>query len=66
MEARLNELEVKLGFAEDQLDALNRTVYRQQRQIDQLQSTVRALREQLAAAAPAEGRNLLDEIPPHY
>ena len=36
MEARLTELEVKLGFAEDLLDALNRTVYRQQQQIDKV------------------------------
>ncbi|MDD5248236.1 MAG: SlyX family protein [Rhodocyclaceae bacterium] len=66
MEARINELEVKLSFAEDLLEELNRTVYRQQQQIDQLQLAVRDLREQLAAAAPSEGRNLRDEIPPHY
>ena len=66
MEARINELEVKLAFAEDLLEGLNRTVYRQQQQIDQLQLAVRELREQLAASAPAEGRSLRDEIPPHY
>ncbi|OHC62711.1 MAG: SlyX protein [Rhodocyclales bacterium GWA2_65_20] len=66
MESRLNELEVKLSYAEDLLDELNRTVYRQQQQIDRLVSEVRELREQLAAAAPTEGRSLRDEIPPHY
>ncbi len=66
MDTRINELEVKLSFAEDQLDALNRTVYRQQQQIDLLQQAVRALREQMAAVAPAEARSLRDEIPPHY
>ncbi len=66
MDARINELEVKLSFAEDQLDALNRTVYRQQQQIDLLQQAVRALREQMAAVAPTEARSLRDEIPPHY
>ena len=66
MESRLNELEVKLSYAEDLLDELNRTVYRQQQQIDRMVSEVRELREQLAAAAPAEGRSLRDEIPPHY
>ena len=65
MEARLNELEAKLSFAEDQLEALNRTVYRQQQQIDQLLAAVRALHEQ-QAAAPVQGRNLREEIPPHY
>jgi SlyX protein len=63
---RLTELEVKTAFAEDMLDALNATVYRQQQQIERLQHEVRELREQLAAAAPAEGRSLRDEIPPHY
>jgi SlyX protein len=63
---RLNELEVKSAFTEDLLDALNATVYRQQQQIDRLLREVRELREQLAASAPAEGRSLRDEIPPHY
>jgi len=66
MESRLNELEVKLAFAEDLLDAVNATVYRQQQQIDRLLQEVRDLREQLAATAPAEARSLTDEIPPHY
>ena len=66
MESRLNELEVKLSFAEDLLEELNRTVYRQQQQIDRLMSEVREQREQLAATAPAEGGSLRDEIPPHY
>jgi SlyX protein len=67
MEARINELEVKLAFAEDLLEALNQTVFRQQQQIDRLQVEVKQLREQIASAAPAEGaRSLRDEIPPHY
>jgi SlyX protein len=63
---RLTELEVKSAFADDLLDSLNATVYRQQQQIDRLLREVRELREQLAASAPAEGRSLRDEIPPHY
>ena len=66
MEARINELEAKLAFAEDLLEELNRTVYRQQQQIEVLQRQLRELREQVAASAPAEGRSLRDEIPPHY
>lgn len=66
MEDRIAELEVKLTFAEDLLETLNLTVYRQQAQIDQLQQELRALRQQLLQAQPAEQRNLLDEIPPHY
>lgn len=66
METRIDELEAKLVFAEDLLDELNKTVYRQQQQIERLQKEVRELREQVAAAAPAEPHSLRDEIPPHY
>ncbi len=63
---RLIELEIKLGFSEDLLDALNRTVYRQQQQIDLLQQAVCALRQQLQTAFPAEPRSAADDVPPHY
>ncbi len=66
MESRLNELEAKISLAEDVLDALNRTVFRQQQQIDRLQQDIRALRQQLQQAAPAEAASPGDEIPPHY
>jgi SlyX protein len=66
MEERLTELEVKLAFAEDLLETLNHTVYRQQEQISQLQHELRTLRQQMLQSQPAEQRNLLDEIPPHY
>jgi SlyX protein len=66
MEARLNELESKMSLAEDLLDAINRTVFRQQQQIDQLQQDVRALRQQLQEAVPDEAGSPGDQIPPHY
>ena len=66
MESRLAEIESKLSFSEELLEALNQTVYRQQQQIDQLQMELRALREQVLAALPAESSNLRDETPPHY
>lgn len=66
-EARLAEIESKLMLADDQLDALNRTVYRQQQHIDRLERELRALRDQVegmnASAAPGTPR---DEVPPHY
>ena len=66
MESRLAEIETKLSFSEELLEALNSTVYRQQQQIVQLQQELRDLREQVRAAMPAEPRNLRDETPPHY
>ncbi|MCK9989847.1 MAG: SlyX family protein [Rugosibacter sp.] len=72
-EQQINELEIKLNLAEDAIDALNRTVFRQQQQMDLLQAQMRALYRQLQSAdaagptdtsqAPADARA---EIPPHY
>lgn len=66
MEARLNELEAKLAFAEDLIDTLNQTVIRQQEQLDLMQQQLRLLHRQLQDALPDETRTLRDEIPPHY
>lgn len=66
MEARLTELEIKISFAEDMIDGLNRTVYRQQQQIDRMLTQVETLRDQVQATVPAEQRSLRDELPPHY
>lgn len=66
MESRIAELEVKLSFCEELLEELNRTVYRQQQQIDQLLKEMHALREQVRTALPSEPRNPGDEVPPHY
>ena len=66
MEARVTELEVKLAFAEDLLDTLNQTVYRQQERIEQLERLVRELRALVLQSIPTEQRSLRDEIPPHY
>jgi SlyX protein len=66
MDDRLEKIENKLSLSEDLLDELNKTVYQQQRQIDQLQREIARLREQMLTAMPNEARNLNDEIPPHY
>ncbi|MFN3612790.1 SlyX family protein, partial [Tepidimonas sp.] len=63
---RITELEVKLAFAEDLLDTLNTTVYRQQERIAQLERALRDLRQLVLQAIPAEQRSLRDEMPPHY
>ena len=66
MESRITELEIKLSYSEDLLDELNRTVYRQQEQIDFLARELNALRQQVQASAPLEAGSLRDDIPPHY
>ena len=66
MEARIAELEVKLSFCEELVEELNKTVYRQQQQIDFMQKEIAALREQVKTSMPAEPRDPIDETPPHY
>ena len=68
MEDRVTELEIKLGLTEHLVEELNRTVFRQQEQLDLLQEQLRLLYRQLQAQSPtpAEPHNLRDEIPPQY
>ncbi len=66
MDSRITELEIKISYAEDMVDELNRTVFRQQQQIDLLVAQIKALREQVQTDAPGEQRSLRDELPPHY
>jgi len=66
IERRLTELEIKAGFAEDLLDALNAQVARQQETIETLVRELARLRQQLPPAPEAGTSGLRDEIPPHY
>lgn len=66
MEERLVRIETKLSFSEDLLDELNRTVYRQQQQIDRMQQQIRHLHERLEALGANRPRDPREEIPPHY
>jgi SlyX protein len=65
-ERRIEDLEVRLLEAEDLLDTLNTTVFRQQQQIELLQEQLRMLRQQFNDATPGEQLSLRDELPPHY
>lgn len=71
-EERITNLEVKLSFAEDLIENLNQTIYKQQQQIDYLYRELKSLKEQVSASGSEDmgdgsaGRNLRDEIPPHY
>jgi len=66
MESRIEKLEAKICLAEDLLDALNRTVYRQQQALEALQEEVRALRLQLRDAGAEGAAAGAQEVPPHY
>lgn len=69
MDARLNELEIKLSYLEDLVETLNQTVIRQERLIDLLQSQFRLLHQQMQADADSGAGvrgDLREDIPPHY
>lgn len=63
---RMEQLEIKLSYAEDLLDTLNALVTKQQDQIDWLLREVNQLRRQREDDAPGAFRSLRDELPPHY
>lgn len=62
---RLFDLEIKAGLADDMLDQLNQTIFRQQRQIELLGKELFELRRQ-GQEDSGTPRNLRDELPPHY
>jgi SlyX protein len=66
VESRINELEIKLAYAEDLLETLNHTVFRQQEQIEALQRQLSDLQRQVQAIPAGPAPTLLDNLPPHY
>jgi SlyX protein len=66
MDKRLTDLEIKASFTDDLLDEINQTLYRQQQQIEHLTRELHTLREQSVDTGGQGGRNLRDELPPHY
>jgi SlyX protein len=65
-EQRLTDLEIKLSLADDLLDQLNQTVFRQQQQIELLTREIIALRNQMPEERNTQLPSLRDELPPHY
>ena len=65
VEQRLTDLEVKASFADDLLEQLNHTIFRQQQQIEQLARDVAELRRRIPEDSGTPG-GLRDELPPHY
>ena len=65
LDARIEAIECKLMHAEDQIESLNLSLYRQQQAIEKMQAQIKDLKALAAASAP-EARRPEDEIPPHY
>jgi len=67
-EERLENIETKISYQEDQIEELNKTVYQQQQKLDQLEAICEALARQVRSLAEAanEGKGPANERPPHY
>lgn len=66
-EDRLVELEIKISRQEDMTDELNRTLYQQQRKIDELEALCSALARHLKDMRDAASeQGPANEKPPHY
>ncbi len=63
---RIEELELRVGSLDDQLDAVHRELYRQQQQIDRLALALGELRRQLREGGGPAGGESRNEPPPHY
>jgi len=70
MEDRIIELEIKVAYQDDLLQALNNIVSQQQQQIDRLEMTCTLLNERIKSISnhrqEGEITNNSHEIPPHY
>lgn len=66
MEDRIETLETKLMAAEDLLDELNCTVWRQQQELALLREHMRQLAQQVKTIQPGSPLRPEDEIPPHW
>lgn len=64
LERRIEDLEIKASFADDLLDQLNLTIFRQQEQIDRLGQQLTQLRQQMPEGGGT--RSARDDLPPHY
>ena len=66
-EDRLVDIEIKIARQEDLVDTLNKTVYRQQKKIDELEALCSALARHIKAIREADsGSGAANEKPPHY
>ncbi len=65
--ARMDELETRLAFQDDTIQALNDVVSRQQLELERLQRALELLaRRQADLAASMPGDTEDDQPPPHY
>lgn len=64
---RLIDIETRITFQEDQIEELNKTVYRQQQKLEQLEAFCKELAGRIRALSEAGNTGpSVNERPPHY
>jgi len=67
IEKRLEDLESKISYQEDQIDELNKTIYQQQQKLDRLEAICGSLARHIQSMAePGNAGMAANERPPHY
>jgi SlyX protein len=67
LEEQLGDTQVRLAALEDLVETLNRTIYRQQTRLDEIESLCMALVRRLKDAETGSGDQApANERPPHY
>ncbi|MDX8398635.1 MAG: SlyX family protein [Gallionellaceae bacterium] len=67
IEERLEHIETKITFHEDNIDELNKVVYLQQQKIDRLEATCASLVRQIESLDEVGNDGMpANERPPHY
>ncbi|WP_094751492.1 SlyX family protein [Psychromonas sp. CD1] len=67
IEKRLDQLEMKLSFQEDNIETLNTEIFEQQRKLHTLKGQVSYLVQKLKEAEPdSSGTDEVEMRPPHY
>ncbi len=68
MNIEIIELETKIAFLEKHLSELSDVIYKQQKQIDQLNLNLQQIEDKFLATSAENGSSISvhDEKPPHY
>ncbi|MBV1874161.1 MAG: SlyX family protein [Gammaproteobacteria bacterium] len=67
MDTRLENLETKIAYQEDTIEALNEVVCRQQKKLDELETICKYLLNRAKSSHELDGQpSNGDEKPPHY
>lgn len=65
-EQRFVDLEIKLSHHEQMLEDLSSVIFRQQQQIDQMETIIKTLKDQMKSAKDGLAVGPADDKPPHY